>query len=143
MASESAWWWVVRQAYQIPDIVSDRAAMDVIARKLAAVVTPPQGNLLPSAAGLGEENLRASATLIIQRICSLGADGELDDLLLREDIDGDRVFKRLTRGQPLEIEHRPLIDAAIQGVIGWVKENPSLPESLREDNAPPAQGSRS
>jgi hypothetical protein len=146
MASEATWWWIVRQAFDIPDIVGDGLAMDAIAEEVAHAVPAATAEVpsdAPHAVALGIEQtrneIRVAARRFVRRICSVGAQGELDGLLVPRGSTGahDWLLNRINQGEPLIADDRALIERALDVVVAWIKKHPHLPDALREPSAPP------
>lgn len=129
MANEIAWWWSIRRAFEIPDLVSESGALDVIVAQLIQE-TAPNALLDPA---------REAARTIVHQFCALGTAGRLDGFLTSNEVDEDSLFNRLTAGNTgLFFEHRSMIDAFMGRVLPWVRKNPLLPPDLRSTALPSA-----
>ena len=136
MPSVETWWWVLRQAFGIPDLVRDEMAKEAIVSQLVHAAAAPATGLPPASIDLAHQKIRADAELIPSLVCSLGAAGFLDDVLLGEP-DRDLVVRHFGRGELDIVDARQMIDRALDRVGAWVKANPDLPAHLREYNPPP------
>jgi hypothetical protein len=126
MANDVTWWWALRQAFGVPDLVSDRGALHAIVETLAQA-RPDESNKWPAS--------RSSAEVTLRRVCALGAAGELDDVLIpgRRAANEDAFFNRIAKGDTgLYLEDKPIIDACLDRLVGWVRGDPFLPDSMRE-----------
>jgi hypothetical protein len=86
--AEKKWWWTLRRAYEIPDIVSDENAWSFLSR---AIANEP-GAWAPANADYPHLVGSVAARLVLE----LGESGELDHALLNSDTDVKAICQKKT-----------------------------------------------
>lgn len=87
--SRKRWWWVLRRAYAIPDIVSDENATSYLVQMV---------NGLTEIRSFDMDDPNDGATITVGLVLDLGDEGSLDILVLNKDVgEGDICISGATR----------------------------------------------
>ena len=137
MASDQAWRWAIRRAFDISDYVSDAGADQAILAEIVQTIPEVSGGSNHPVAVHRAQEAWDRAFLILKRILSIGPEGKFDDLLLAEEdaVNLQGAAEMVLQGnQGFFSEDRPMIDAVLIRLLPWLRQHPHVPDWLRDRN---------